>query len=257
MMKKVFWILVLANVAFFGAMRMGSWGEQTQQALPPLHENMIRLVGEPRIPPVAALPAPVPMPAPVPVSAPVPASAPVPVSAPVPAAAPVAASSPVAAKPGALVCLEWGEFSGTDLEKATAALTELQLGDRLTQHRIEYDTGYWVYIPPLKNRAAINRKINELKARGIREYFVVQDESQWRNAISLGVFKTQEAAQHYLDELRGKAVRSAQVGQRASKFKVTRFSLKGVGILIEAKMTAMQKEFPGSELKHVPCTLTR
>ena len=240
-MRKLFWILVLANVAFFGAMRMGWlwWGEQATQAQPALHENMIRLLGEPKIPPVAALPAPVP------------------VSAPVPASAPAAASVPVAAKPGTLACLEWGDFSGADLARASSALSAMQLGDRLSQHQIEYSTGYWVYIPPLKDRAAINRKINELKARGIREYFVVQNESEWRNAISLGVFKTQEAAQHFLDELRNKAVRSAQVGQRASKFRVTRFSLNGVGVLIEAKMTAMQKEFPGSELKHVPCTLTR
>lgn len=240
-MRKLFWILLLANVVLFAAMQRGwlGWGERASQSQPALNEDMIRLQDVPQSASIVALPAFVPAAASLAVSA------------------PAATPPPAVAKPNSLACLEWGDFSGSDLTRAIAALTALQLGDKLSRYQVEHDTGYWVYIPPLKNKAATNKKIGELKARGITEYFIVQNAGQWRNAISLGVFKTQEAAQHFLDEMRSKNVRSAQIGQRASKFKVTLFRLNGVGILTEVKLNSMQKDFAGSELKHVPCALTR
>ena len=240
-MRTVFWTLLLANVALFAAAQQGwlVWGEQTPQAQPALRAEMIRLLAAPQNAPVTTLPATVPP------------------TVPVSAASPAAVLAPAAAKSNKLTCWEWGNFSGTDLTRALAALSALQLGEKLSQHQVEYDTGYWVYIPPLKSKAAISRKIAELKARGISEYFVVQNADQWRNAISLGVFKTQEAARHFLDDLRSRNVRSAQLGQRASKFNVTQFKFSEVGILAEVKLAALQKKFTGSELKQVPCTLTR
>jgi hypothetical protein len=157
------------------------------------------------------------------------------------------------AKPDAS-CMEWGEFSGADLTRATAALSALQLGDKLSQRQVEYAIGYWVYIPPQKDKATVNQKVAQLKARGIEEYFVVPDAGPWQNAISLGVFRTQEAAQHFLDELRRtKDVRSAQIGERASKLKTTLFVLNGLDAKAAASIAEMQKDFAGSELKNVPC----
>ena len=261
-MRKVFLILLLANVVLFAAMQRGwsLWGEQVPQSQPALNEDQIRLLKVPQAAPVAAastfatsggsgqaLPGSV--------HAPVPATAPD--AVPVAASAPEVTPTSVVTKPNTLACLEWGDFSGSDLTRANAALAELQLGEKLSRYQVEHDTGYWVYFPPLKNKAAINKKIGELKALGIKEYFVVQDAGRWRNAISLGVFKTQEAAQNFLDGLRVKGVHNAQVGKRASRFKVTIFRLSGVGVLTEVKMAALQKDYSGSELKRIPCELTR
>ena len=243
-MRKLFWILLLANVVLFAAAQRGwlEWGEPMPQAQPALSPDMIRLLDTPQSAPHTALPA----------------SAATPSSTSVPASTTAAPPPVTTTKPATLACFEWGEFTGLDLSHAADALASLQLGNKLSQYQIEHDTGYWVYIPSLKNKAAVNQKVAELKARGITEYFVVQNADQWRNAISLGVFKTQEAAQKFMDEMRSKKVRSAQIGQRASKFKVTLFRLNEIGILTEAKLTAMQKDFVGSELKRIPCaTLTR
>jgi hypothetical protein len=266
-MRNLFWILLLGNVILFAVIQRGGlvrgwgeWGEPAVQAQPYLNGEMIRLLPAPQSAPVKALPAPVAVHAPVPVL-----PAPVPVAelpAPVPASSPLnlkssqnmAAQAP--AKPGAPVCLEWGDFSGPDLARATAALAALQLADKLSQRQIERDIGYWVYIPPLRNRAAVNRKIAELKKLGIREYFVVQVSGHWLNAISLGIFKSREAAQNFLHDLQAKGVHTAQVGERASKLKATLFMLNGVDEATGAKLTAMQKDFAGSELHNVPCTIS-
>lgn len=229
-MRRLFWILLLVNALFFAVMRWGvSGGGLGPQAQPPLHEEKIRLADMPQSAPVSA-----------------PAASMVAASAP--------AESPAPAKPAALACMEWGEFSGADLKRATAALGSLQLGDKLGQRQVEQIIGYWVYIPPLKDKAAVLQKVTQLKARGVEEYFVVPDAGPWQNAISLGVFKTQEAAQSFLESLRVKDVRTAQVGERAGKLKATVYVLNGLDEATAAKVTALQKDFSGSELKKIPCT---
>jgi len=280
-MRTLFWILLLVNVILFAVMQRGglNWGEQAYQAQPALHEENIRLLDAPQTAPVKA--SPVPALAPAPAAAPQPASAPVasaatlasPTPAPKPAAAtkPVPASVPpppanpapaakpasAAAKRNAPVCLEWGDFSGTDLKRATGVLSSMQLGGKLGQRQVEYSKGYWVYIPPLKNKAAANRRVAQIRKLGISEYFVVQEAGALRYAISLGVFKTREAAQNYLGQLNSKGLRSAKIGERASKLKTTMFILNSVDASIEGKLAATSKDFPGSDLKNVPCALTR
>jgi hypothetical protein len=49
-------------------------------------------------------------------------------------------------------------------------------------------------------------------------------------------------------------VRTAQVGERVSKLKLTLFTLNNVDAPIAAKLTSMQKDFAGSELNNIPCT---
>lgn len=167
--------------------------------------------------------------------------------------APNAATHADARDKPALQCAEWSDFSGTDLQRANDALAGLALGDKLSQRPIEYNIGYWVYIPPLKDKASINQKIAQLKARGVEEYFVVQEAGEFQHAISLGVFKSEEAAQKFLESLIAKDVRSARIGERASKLKATIFVFNGMDESAIGKLNALQKDFPASELKKVAC----
>ncbi|MDO8465501.1 MAG: SPOR domain-containing protein [Gallionella sp.] len=231
MMRTLFWILLLVNLVFFAMMQWGgrlTSGEQAVQAQPALYEDKISLLNASQSGSITALPAP--------------ASA----------ATSVGDPTQLAAKPENL-CMEWGDFSGEDLARVTTALSALQLGEKSSQRQIEHNIGYWVYIPPIKDKAVLAQKIAQLKTRGVKEYFVVPEAGQWQNAISLGIFKTQEAAQNFFDDLRTKGVRSAKVGERASKLKATIFMLNGLDAATGAKLTEMQKDFAGSELKKIPC----
>ena len=153
----------------------------------------------------------------------------------------------------ASACMEWGGFAGGDLSRATAALSALKLGDKLTQRQVEHVSGYWVYIPPLKSRPDVEQKIAQLKALGVEDYFVMQDAGKWRNAISLGVFKTEDAALKFLASISAKGVRSARAGEHASKNMLTVFVLKEPDAGVTARMAALQKDFPDSELKATAC----
>ena len=226
MMKWLFWLLLLVSLAFFAFMQ---WGEiltgdgRSMQSQQPLNAEKIRLL--------KALPA-------------------MQTPAPVPASAPSLSVTTVAAQ---MACMEWGEFSGSDLVRATEALEKLKLGDGLTQRQVERSSGYWVYMPPLKMRADVEKKVSQLKALGVTEHFIVQEAGKWHNAISLGVFKTEDAAQKFLESIKEKGVRSAMVGERMSKLVFTVFVLKSPDNGATAKVVELQNEFPGSELKAAAC----
>jgi hypothetical protein len=150
-------------------------------------------------------------------------------------------------------CGEWGEFSGSGLAQVQTELAALSLSEKLTQNTIEHDSGFWVFLPPMKKRTDVQRKIEQLKQLGINDYFVVQDAGIWMNAISLGVFRTEKAAQKYLVSMQEKGVHSAKVGERKSKLKFTQFFFKDLDAVTADKIRNLQKDFPDNELKITDC----
>jgi hypothetical protein len=74
-----------------------------------------------------------------------------------------------------------------------------------------------------------------------------------RNAISLGIFKSEEAASKYLETLRDKGVRSARVGPREHRVTQTAFLVRNPDPAISARMAELTTRFPGSELKAKDC----
>ena len=162
-----------------------------------------------------------------------------------------AAHSP--AQPSNQICLEWGVFAGEEVERARLALEPLQLGNRLVQQNAKSDSGkWWVFIPPLRSKADADKKISELKNRGITDYMVIHEGNKWQNAVSLGLFSTEEAANKHLDSLRAKGVRTARIEQRGVDVSGTVFVVREAEG-IEAKLVEMKLGFEGSKLQAVPC----
>ena len=149
----------------------------------------------------------------------------------------------------ALVCLEWGGFSAEEAARAAAALAALALGDKVSQR--ETSDSYWVYIPPLKTKAEADKKAADVKSFGISDFYVIQDNDQWKFAISLGMFKSEEAATNYLAQLRQKGVRSAVVGPRGAKAGI--FVIRDPGDAAASKIAELKADFPASTLKAAAC----
>jgi len=149
----------------------------------------------------------------------------------------------------ATVCLEWGAFVGGDEARAGQALEQLGLGAKLTQRKQEEVAGFWVYIPPLASRQVAAQKAGELKRLGVDDYFVVPDDPKWRNAISLGVFKTEEAANARRDALQAKGVTSATIGVRESQRSKTYFQVREANLTLAAKLNELKQRFAGTDVR--------
>ena len=163
-----------------------------------------------------------------------------------------AASAAVSAPPAAAACLEWGSFSVADAPRAEQALEPLGLGVRLAQRRSEEQAGWWVFIPPQANRQSALRKAAELKQLGVEDYFVVQEDGAYRWALSLGVFRTEEAAQARLAALREQGVRTARVGARETAVPKVWLQVKGVDAPLQLRLKEIARQVEGSELKDCP-----
>src|SRR5205085_4949527 len=174
-----------------------------------------------------------------------PAAAPAP-RTPTANAAPPAAP---AATPLALKCMEWGSFTMADAPRAEKALEPLALGPRLAHRRTEETAGWWVFIPPQGSRAAAIRKAAELKSLSIDEYFIVQEEGPYRWAVSLGIFRNEDAAQARLATLRNQGVRSAQAAPREMVVPKVWLQVKNVDAPLQARLKDTARTIEGSELR--------
>ena len=227
-MRALFLLLLLANIVLFAWTRYFSPADGMADSAP-----LARQIAPEKLKVVA--PADLPPPAP-----------PKPKPAPQVAAAPPSPPKP-AAEPAR--CLEWGSFTLADAPRAEKALEPLTLGPRLEKRRTEEMAGWWVFIPPQANRAAAQRKAGELKNLGVDDYFIVQEEGASRWALSLGVFRTEEAAVARLAALRKQGVRSAVVGARETLVPKVWLQVKSVDAALEAKLKELATQIEGSELK--------
>lgn len=151
------------------------------------------------------------------------------------------------------MCIEWGSFSSNEQGRIEPVLEKLQLAEKLSQRKIDSTVGYWVYIPPLTNKAEAEKKIKQLDALRIPEHFLVQENNEFRNAISLGIFKSEEAATNYLTQLRDKGVRSAKTGAREHQLRLVNYVFRDPDEKIIATLADLKQNFPGSEVKQAEC----
>ena len=222
-MRTLALIFVLANVAFFAWSRYVGAPEGAGDPLPlkrQIEPDKLRVVTPGEV------------------------SAPAPAPAPAPRAAAAPAASPVAAK-----CVEWGSFTIADAPRAEKALEPFALGPRLAQRRTEESAGWWVFIPPQPNRASALKKAAELKALAVDDYFIVQEEGPNRWALSLGVFRTEDAAQARLSALRNQGVRSAQLGARETTVPKVWLQVKDVDAPLAARLKDVARTIDGSDLR--------
>ena len=146
-------------------------------------------------------------------------------------------------------CLEWGSVRASESARAEKALEPLALGNRVSARRTQEAAGWWVFLPPQSSRQEALRKAGELKALGITDYFVVTEEGEWRWALSLGIYRTQEAAEARLAAVQGQGVSTAIVSARDTLVPKLWLQVKGVDQALESRFRDIARQIQGSELR--------
>lgn len=135
-----------------------------------------------------------------------------------PASAPTALVQAAQATPATttVACIEVGSFGAAEGRRFESRLASFKLGARVK--RLAFDgidpTSYIVYIPPQASKEGAERKAGELKSLGVTDYFIMNDASPMKHAISLGVFKSETLAQTLLATLVKQGVHSARISPR-------------------------------------------
>lgn len=150
-------------------------------------------------------------------------------------------------------CIEWGPFSAEELARARSALEPLALGNRLSAVPVSVIAGWWVYLPPQKSRDLAERKVAEVKSLGVSDVYLVQERGEWDNSISLGIFRSEDGAQRFLEDLRSKGVRSAVVGARQQQVRLTALYVRDPSETVAQRLVELRAELPATSVRAAKC----
>jgi hypothetical protein len=196
-LRVLFVLLVIGNL-FLVAANLGNFsrvpGGEPERLASQLRPEKLRLVQSPRelggSKPAAPEPA---------------------VSAPEPQAA---ASPPAAAPTPSLACVRW---TGLTLQQADQVVQQAKAGGmRATVEAAGASASWWIHLPAQADRAGAEKKAEELRQLGVKDYFIINESGPNQNSISLGLFKSEEAAKRMLEQLRRQGVQGAQVAPRGA-----------------------------------------
>jgi hypothetical protein len=154
-----------------------------------------------------------------------------------------------APKPELIACMEIGKFSDVEAKRLEKLLAPLDLGTH--QHRdsaasVE-PTTHIVYIPPQGSKEGADKKAGELKNLGVTDFFVISDNSPLKWGISLGVFKSENAAKTLLAALNKQGVVSARIVARGAQANKVFFQFKDIDTATKTKLEKIVEKFPSAD----------
>ncbi|MGZ3158154.1 MAG: SPOR domain-containing protein [Burkholderiaceae bacterium] len=233
MLKFFFVCLLLANGALFAYQRgyLETWipdGREPSRASRQLNADKIKLISATEV-----------------------ASASTSASASAVSNAPASAIDPVVdaeKKPDVIACTEIGNFGDADATKFEKQLASLTLGDRLSRRKIEEVSTRIVAIPSQGSKEGADKKASELRRFGVNDFFIIKDAGNLQWGISLGVYKTQEAAQNRLADLNKKGVHSVRITPYSTTSTKVAFQLHNLDATTKEAFDKIRSSFPQQEV---------
>jgi hypothetical protein len=154
-------------------------------------------------------------------------------------------------------CVQIGTFDAAEAKRIQPRLAALVPAERISERPVQDKDAarHIVMIPPMGSKEAADKKAGELKRFGVSDFYVIQDNSPLRWAISLGVFKSEEAANTHLASLKEKGVRSARIAPFGQSTVHVAFRLSDVDAATRSALEKLKADFPNQEIS--PCEPAR
>jgi hypothetical protein len=152
-------------------------------------------------------------------------------------------------KPDVVACTEIGNFDAAEARRFAVRLAALSLGDRLSRRAVRDVARHMVFIPSQGSKEAADRKAGELRQLGVKDFYVIQEDSDLHWGISLGIFKTEETARTHLAALTQQGVRSARLGQYNAASNKVAFQLHDLDASASSNLDKIKADFPHHETR--------
>jgi hypothetical protein len=110
-------------------------------------------------------------------------------------------------------CPSWPGLDAEGVAQVQAHLRKAGVADAHYDLLVEMRMGWWVYIPPLENAAALQRVMEDARAKGIKDMTPVRSGSLL-NALALGTFATLEGASKHAEDMTKKGLREVRFAPR-------------------------------------------
>ncbi len=159
------------------------------------------------------------------------------------------ASAQASTRNAAHSCSEIGGFDQATAKRFDGDLQPLALGEKLVRRDVEEVAHNIVYIPSQGSKEGADKKATELRHLGVTDFYVIQDNGDLHWGISLGVFKTEEAARAQLAALAQKGVHSARLGTHNVSSTKVFYQVRDLDAAGRAALDKVLLDFPHME-KH-------
>jgi hypothetical protein len=225
MLRFFFWFLLLANGLLF-AFHQGyidtlvPTGREPERAANQLNANKIKLVSPAAVRAAAVVPAPQP------------------------------AAALVEKKQNLVACTEVGNFNIAEARQFETRLVALVPAARISRRDIQEISSHMIFIPPQRGKYGADRKAAELRKLGITDFYVIQDGSEQRWGISLGIFKTEEAAQAHLAALNQQGIRGARLLEHKVPLNKIAFQVRELDPGTKGNIEKLKVDFPRQEMRN-------
>jgi hypothetical protein len=164
---------------------------------------------------------------------------------------PVQPIAPPPVAPTLVACVQTGPFSAADARRFESRVARLGLAPRQSRIDMPYQevTSRLVYLPPNGGREGAQRRVAELKERGVTNYFIMQnDTSPLRYAISLGVFKSDGAAQKLVADLQRQGVRGVRILPRGPQVMRAAYQYRNIEPALRERLGGIADDYTGGAL---------
>lgn len=163
-----------------------------------------------------------------------------------------ALGKPVPATTGPVPCLVFGDFEGAELARVQEPLAAIVPAAQMETQKVEGAGWFMVYLPPARSRAEAERRLEDLRAQGVRDVALI-GEGALRNGLVLGSFRDLASARGHAAALEKRGVTGLRVPERpASPTTATRFVLRDIEPAQKAQLRQLATDFPGHRLAACP-----
>ena len=165
-----------------------------------------------------------------------------------------AGSKPKGGGPSAdnAICMEWRGLSAAQMDQGRKAMQALASEHVLSVKEVPLQRMYWVMIPPLPSSAEATARLAQLRALGIADAALVTA-APWQNAISLGLYASEDAASRRLAELAQKGVSGLSTQTQAKAGTDYYFLIKSANSDVMQQLDGIRLAFPTTTLSRVAC----
>jgi len=257
MLKIFFWALLAANAALFGYQQgyletLWPSGREPARMRNQLNADKLRLSNEPGAKAAATTATPAtgeaasdtafgPAVAVGPQATPAPSAPAVP--------APAASTPAQQGKAAVLACAEVGNFTPAEAKRFEGQLAPLALASKPVRREVRETSSHMILIPPAEGKDGADRQVAVLRRLGIDDVYVIQENSALRWGISLGIFKTEEAARARMQLLGQKGVSNARMVEYKVPLNRVAFQLRDLDARAREGLAKIKANFPRQEMR--------
>jgi hypothetical protein len=148
-----------------------------------------------------------------------------------------------------LACTEIGNFTTVEARRFEARFAESPIAGKLSRRSVQETSSHMIMIPPQDGKEGAERKAAELRKLGVADFYVMQENTDQRWAISLGIFKNEEAARMRMALLNQQGVRSARLIEYRVPLNRIAFQLRDLDSDAQSVIDKVKSDFPRQEIR--------